>query len=199
MEQTKKNIINDILQTILFMVSIFVIAFLIVTFVGQRTEVIGSSMFPTLRDGDQLITDKLTYRFKDPERFDIIVFPYYDETTSEKVYYIKRVIGMPGETVQIDDNGTIYIDGEELSETYGAEVITYAGTAAEPLTLGEDEYFVLGDNRSISKDSRYAEVGNVKRSDITGRAIIRLLPISEFGIITHASGVGNLDAVITFD
>ena len=90
-------------------------------------------------DGDQLIVDKLTYRFHDPERFDIIVFPFrYKDNT----YYIKRIIGLPGETVQIVD-GEIYINGELLEESYGREVMQDAGLAAEPITLGDDEYFEM--------------------------------------------------------
>ena len=96
-----------------------------ITFVGQRTRVTGSSMETTLSDGDNLIVDKISYRFRDPERYDIIVFPYqYQENT----YYIKRIIGMPGETIQII-NGEVYIDGEILGEEYGAEVMQDAGIA----------------------------------------------------------------------
>lgn len=141
-------------------------------------------MEPTLDSGDNLIVDKISYRFRDPERFDIIVFPWkYEEST----YYIKRIIGLPGETVQIDENGTIYINGEVLQESYGREVIKaeYVGLAAEPITLGEDEYFVMGDNRNNSTDSRSAMVGNIKREDIIGRAWVRIWPFSKFGILKH--------------
>ena len=109
---------------------------------------------PTLSNNDNLIVDKISYRFKDPQRFDIIVFPFqYDEN----VYYIKRIIGLPGETVQIGTDGTIYIDGQVLEEGYGKEVMLSPGRAGEPITLGEDEYFVLGDNRNNSSDSREVE------------------------------------------
>jgi signal peptidase I len=176
-------IVNDkikgILSNILYIACVFLFSFLIVRYVGQRTEVIGSSMVPTLEDGDQLITDKISYRFKDPERFDIIVFPH--QPMNE--FYIKRIIGLPGETVEIEEDGTIYINGEVLPEEYG-----YGETSPQELTgkvvLGEDEYFVLGDNREISLDSRYAEVGNIPRSIIIGRAWLRLYPFSEFGLLT---------------
>ena len=131
-----------------------------------------------------LIVDKITYRFRDPERFDIIVFPFqYKDNT----YYIKRIIGLPGETVQIDAKGTIYINGEELAESYGREVIapTNLGLAEQPVTLGEDEYFVLGDNRNHSSDSRDPSVANIKREDIIGRAWLRIYPFSKFGFIKH--------------
>jgi signal peptidase I len=135
----------------------------------------------TLDDGDNLIVEKLTYRFKDPERFDIIVFPFRYE---EKTYYIKRIIGLPGETVQIVD-GDIYINGEILEESYGREVMKYSGQAADPITLGEDEYFVLGDNRNDSSDSRDPSVGLIKRDEIIGRAWLRIWPLSNFGVLKH--------------
>ena len=92
---------------------------------------------------------------------------------------------MPGETVQIDENGNIYINGELLEENYGAETIQNPGRAAKPITLGDDEYFVMGDNRNNSKDSRSEEVGNVKRSQIIGRAWLRIWPLNKFGLLKH--------------
>ena len=92
---------------------------------------------------------------------------------------------MPGETVYIDEAGTIYIDGEVLQESYGREVMVAAGRAAEPITLGEDEYFVLGDNRNNSSDSRDPSVGNIHRSDIIGKAWIRIWPLGKFGVLRH--------------
>ena len=168
-----------IVSNVLYIAAVLLLSFLIVRFVGQRTEVIGSSMVPTLEDGDQLITDKITYRFRDPARFDIIVFPHepYHE------YYIKRIIGMPGETVEIGNDGTIYIDGEVLEENYGYGQ-TFPEEMTEPVVLGEDEYFVLGDNRAVSLDSRYEEVGNIKRSIIIGRAWLQLYPFDRFGMLT---------------
>ena len=138
-------------------------------------------MRDTLYNEDQLIVDKISYRFRDPERFDIIVFPFqYKENT----YYIKRIIGLPGETVQILD-GDIYINGEVLEEDYGKETMVVSGRAVNEIQLGEDEYFVLGDNRNRSEDSRFEEVGNIKRSDIIGRAFIRIWPFSRFGLLKH--------------
>ena len=177
-----KSILKEILSISIYLLLVFCAAYLIVTYVGQRTQVSGSSMETTLSDGDHLIVDKISYRFNDPERFDIIVFPFqYDMDT----YYIKRIIGMPGETVQIDADGNIYIDGEILEETYGREVIQNAGRAADPIRLGDDEYFVMGDNRNNSSDSRDPPVGNIHRRDIIGRAFIRIWPSSKFGILKH--------------
>ena len=174
--------LKDILSTSLYLLIVLVVTFLVVTYVGQRTKVIGSSMSPTLTDGDNLIVDKISYRFHDPERFDIVVFPF---RYAEKTYYIKRIIGLPGETVYIDEEGTIYIDGEVLDEHFGKEVIQDPGRAYETITLGEDEYFVLGDNRNHSSDSRDPSVGVLHRKDLIGRAWVRIWPFSDIGFIRH--------------
>lgn len=171
-----KKLLNFMSTSVYFLV-ILVLAFLIIKYVGQRTEVIGSSMEPTLMGSDNLIVDKISYRFKDPERFDIIVFPYRD---GSGLFYIKRVIALPGETIFINDRGDVYVDGEKIEENYIKEKATDAGLAAMPKKLGEDEYFVLGDNRNNSKDSRSWEVGLVKRDEIIGRAIMRIWPLTKF-------------------
>ena len=179
--EEKPNIMRELLGMLVYVGIVLAITFLIITFVGQRTHVSGESMENTLDDGDQLIVDKLTYRFHDPERFDIIVFPFrYKDNT----YYIKRIIGLPGETVQIAD-GEIYINGEVLEESYGREVMQDAGLAAEPITLGDDEYFVLGDNRNYSSDSRDPSVALIHRKEIIGRAWLRIWPLNSFGILKH--------------
>ena len=176
MRQTE---IRAVFEIILYFALVACITFLIIHFVGQRTVVNGVSMQPTLSDGDNLIVDKLSYRFHDPDRFDIIVFPQEDGR-----YFIKRIIGLPGETVQILD-GSVYINGEKLEEHYGNEVMEEAGIAAEPVTLGVDEYFVLGDNRNNSKDSRSVDVGVVHGKDFVGRAWIRIWPFEKIGWIRH--------------
>lgn len=176
-----KSILKELMGWIVYIIIIVALAWGIITFVGQRTQVSGSSMETTLSDGDQLIVDKISYRFRDPNRYEIVVFPYqYEENT----YYIKRIIGLPGETVQIVD-GYVYIDGQQLDEHYGNEVMLDPGIAEEPVTLGDDEYFVLGDNRNNSQDSRAANVGVIHRKDLLGRAWIRIWPLSEFGVIKH--------------
>lgn len=156
---------------------------LTVTYVGQRTVVAGDSMLNTLHDKDNLIIDKVSYRFRNPERYEIIVFPYRH---AEETFYIKRIIGLPGETVQIKD-GYVYINEQKLEETFGREVIRADryGQAAEPITLGEDEYFVLGDNRNESADSRETSVGILKREDLIGRAWVRIWPLDSFGSLNH--------------
>lgn len=179
--RTLKDRIGGVLYTVLYFAVIIGLTFLIITFVGQRTKVSGSSMNDTLSDGDHLIVDKLTYRFQDPKRYDIVVFPFkYQKDT----YYIKRIIGLPGETVQVID-GYTYINGEQLDEHYGKEVMQSAGIANESITLNSDEYFVLGDNRNHSSDSRDPSVGILTRDDLMGRAWVRIWPLKEIGVIRH--------------
>ena len=177
----KRSFWRELLEWIVYFLAAIVITYLVITFVGQRTCVSGSSMETTLSDGDNLIVDKISYRFRDPRRYEIIVFPYQHK---ENTYYIKRIIGLPGETVQVKD-GLVYIDGEVLEENYGNEPMNASGIASEPIQLGEDEYFVLGDNRNHSSDSRDPNVGILKRENLIGRAWIRIWPFSEFGVIKH--------------
>ena len=108
--------LHDILEMVIYVACVFLLALLIVTFVGQRTVVSGSSMETTLSDGDNLIIDKLSYKFRAPKRFEIVVFP---EPGQKDTYFIKRVIGLPGETIQITQDGKIYINGQVLEENYG--------------------------------------------------------------------------------
>ena len=179
----KEKELREILSWIIYILIVVCVTYVIVTYVGQRTKVSGTSMLPTLQDEDNLIVDKLSYRFRDPERFEVVVFPY---RAMEKTYYIKRIIGLPGETVQIID-GYIYINGEKLEESYGLEVIDSDkyGIAAEPVELGDDEYFVMGDNRNGSADSREVEVGLIRKDEFIGRAWIRIWPLKSIGVISH--------------
>ena len=185
-EQT--STIKEIINFVLYMAVVFVLMFLVIEYVGQRTQVSGSSMEHTLSDGDNLIVDKISYRFRDPKRYEIIVFPYQHQ---EKTYYIKRIIGMPGETIWIEEDGSIYVRNDQgemkLEESYGAEVIfgNNRGIAAEEVVLGEDEYFVLGDNRNASADSRDPMVGKIKEEDIIGRAWIRIFPFDKIGTLVQ--------------
>jgi signal peptidase I len=180
-EEKTRAFLWELFTNSLFLLTVLVLTLLLVKYVGQRTVVIGSSMNPTLSDGDNLIVDKISFRFRDPKRFEVVVFPYQYE---EKTFYIKRVIGLPGETVQIKD-GTIYINEKPLSENYGAERIKSGGLASEPFVLGENEYFVMGDNRNNSKDSRDPSVAAVNKKDLVGRAWLRLFPFDKIGFVKH--------------
>ena len=182
-EQRRKNV-KEVISTVIYLIILCAAVYLILHYVGQRTVVRGDSMDRTLSDGQNLIMDKISYRFHDPERYDIVIFPGPEEY-GEHPYYIKRIIGMPGEKVQIKD-GKVYINDKELkSDVYGiTDSIDEAGIVQEPLTLGSDEYFCLGDNRPVSYDSRYEEVGPVHRSEIIGKVWIRIWPLNKFGKVS---------------
>lgn len=177
-QNRKKKIYSTVLEVLLYVAVIVLCVAVVPRYVVQRTIVDGDSMMDTMIDRDNLLVEKISYHLNDPKRFDVIVF--YPFGRDEEDYYIKRVIGLPGETVQIIGRH-IYIDGKELEENYGKDPIDYAGIVEEPQTLGDDEFFVLGDNREVSQDSRYEEVGFVKRENIEGRAFLRIYPFSRFG------------------
>ena len=138
-------------------------AFVYVWFFGQKVSMVGDSMKPVLSNGDMVLVNRLVYNAMTPRRGDVVVFKPRGDKNSH--YYIKRIVGLPGESVEIIEN-SIFIDGERLEEDYDTSDITDVGVAADKVELGENEYFVLGDDRENSKDSRSADVGNVRRIDI---------------------------------
>lgn len=158
----------------------FVLLGLLLQVCFRFTTVHGISMQPFLDDGDCLMINRLSYLIAEPQRFDVIVFSYLYKPDT---YYIKRIIGLPNETVRISEDGVIYVNGNVLMEHYGKEKIVDSGLAVNEITLGGDEYFVLGDNRNVSSDSRKPEVGNIKRSDIAGKGWLRILPFGKFGVL----------------
>lgn len=170
-----KKVLKEVLSTSVYLLAVLIFTIFLVKYVVQRTEVVGSSMEDTLYDGDNVLVDKITYRFREPGRYDIVVFPF--KSTNQK--FVKRIIGLPGETVYIDDNGNIYVNEIVLYEKFGREIINDPGIASTPITLGEDEYFVLGDNRNNSKDSRSEEVGVIHRDQLIGKAWLLIWPINE--------------------
>lgn len=162
------GIIYGIFKFGLFILIVLIIAFIMSRYIVERVRVHNHSMEHTLESGDSVLIDKISYRFRDPKRFDIIVFR---QKGSEDL--IKRVIGLPYETVQIKD-GKIYINDEEIEDVKGLDPPEYAGIAASPIQLSVGEYFVIGDNREESIDSRYEDVGIVPSTKITGRMILRI-------------------------
>ena len=192
--EQEQSIWRSLGGTILYLLIIVLLTWVIVTFVGQRTKVDGHSMEPTLENDDSLLVDKVSYCFRQPERYDVIVFEPAIANVSK--YYVKRIVGLPGETIQIID-GVVYINGEPLENdviySFGLkdedgkpvepEKIYNAGLAEKPITLGYDEYFVLGDNRNNSEDSRFSNVGNVKYSAIIGRIWAVSSPFGRMGLV----------------
>jgi len=170
----RKSLFREIRNMVICIVFAFLTAKLLSSYVVQMTEVHGESMETTLSEGDRLFVEKLGYRIDKVKRFDVIVF-----TKDGEVNLIKRVIGLPGEKVEIIE-GKIFINGEELKEEYGLDPIN-PNTEPIAIQLKEEEYFVLGDNRLVSVDSRYPSVGAVKKEEIIGRAFFRVYPFDEIG------------------
>lgn len=144
---------------------------------GTQILATGQSMSPVIEQGETVLMNRLSYLISGPERLDLVAFE-----KEEGNYQIKRVIGLPGETVQIQD-GFIYIDGEMLHADDDLNRSALAGQAEHPIHLKEDEYFLLGDNRENSEDSRFSSIGNVKRRQIKGQAWLRFSPFERFGFI----------------
>lgn len=177
-KESKKNKWRGYLfEAIIYIALCIVCAVVIPNYVAQRAKVSGPSMENTLFDGDNVLVDKISYNFRNPKRFDVVVFYPYE---GDDEHFVKRVIGLPGETIQIK-GADIYINGEKIEEHFGKDPITYQGIASDPLTLGDDQFFLMGDNREVSFDSRYEEIGPVHKSAIDGRAILRMWPLKDFG------------------
>lgn len=154
-------------------------------YVMERVIVDGPSMETTLQDGDNILVEKISRYFGALERFDIVVFyPDEDAKKSNGRYYVKRIIGLPGENVRIEGN-RIYVNEEPLEESFGTAEMGAAGLAAKSVALGENEYFVLGDNRVISKDSRSEAVGIVPLSRMEGKMVLRIFPFDKFGTVNE--------------
>ena len=162
-----KKYIKSVILWIVEIILVILAAYLIIEYAVEKTTMMGISMNTTLNDGDKIIINKVAYLKKEPKRYDVIVF---NQSKSGHGYYnIKRVIGLPGETIEIV-KGYIYINGEKLEEEIKVEPMNIAGLAEEGILLDENEFFVLGDNRNNSEDSRYANIGNIKKEYIIGKA-----------------------------
>ena len=199
-EKKKRSKLSFFVEFVIYIALILLCVFWVPEHVIQRTVVKGESMENTLQNKDSLLVEKVSYHFKEPSRYDIIVFYPYgksgtevpesmkdimeieddSDTSEESELYVKRVFGLPGETIQIIGND-IYINGEKIEDEYAKNVMKDedAGVASTPITLGEDEYFVLGDNRKVSLDSR--ELGPIKEKNIAGHVVLRIWPLKKFG------------------
>lgn len=171
----------DIIETIVVALAIFVVVYL---FLFQPHQVKGKSMYPSFDDGEYILTDKISYRIGIPKRGDVIVFK---APTNEEVDYIKRIIGLPGDQVKIQNSG-VFVNGTKIEEKYlGSDTITFAGAFLNEgavVLVPENKYFVMGDNRNHSSDSR--EWGFVKKDEIIGKAFFRYWPFTRFGVIPTA-------------
>ena len=177
-KQKEKKKYSWMIEMVCYILIFLLCIFVVPRYVAQRTVVSGNSMRDTLYSRDNLIVEKVSYRFTNPARYDIIIL---DPREEEEEYYVKRVIGLPGETIQVK-KGMVYINGALLEgEHYGKDIIMEPGLAEDEITLGEDEYFVMGDNRNGSTDSR--DIGPIKREQIKGKAIFRIWPLKRFGTI----------------
>ena len=180
-EKVRKNPIKAGLGWLFQIIVVILFAYIAVFFFGQSRTNIGQAMNSTLSGGDVVLLNELSYRFSGPSREDVISFKLNGSEDTHS--YIRRVIGLPGETVCIQD-GKIYIDGEVLEENYGYYLegkVMEGYDFSEPVEVGEDEYFVLGDNRNDSLDSR--KIGCIPKTDIIGRAVFRIYPFQNIGTL----------------
>lgn len=170
-KKINKKVIHEILEYVISTVIVVFLAFVLMFFFGTKTSVIGDSMMPALYNGQQILIDKFIYKISSPKRGDVIVFqPNGNENTH---YYEKRIIGLPGETIQIID-GYVYVNGSKLDEDDTYDLIEDPGIAKDELILQPYEYFVLGDNRNSSEDSRSGNMGPVKKEYIIGKAWLHM-------------------------
>lgn len=185
--KAKRSVTSIIIELLIYALIIFFCWKIFPEYIMERTTVSGESMEDTLHSGESLLINKLSYRFGDPERYDIIVFRPKGQDVDE--YYVKRIYGLPGETIYIDNN-TIYVNGKKVDDPYAKDAMDNdidIGTAEHPYTLKEDEYYVLGDHRSVSLDSRTSPEqepdapGPVKRENIVGKVLLRIWPLNKFG------------------
>ncbi len=159
---------------------VILIAYVLVNSFGFRTSVVGQSMEESLSNGDQILVNRFVYTFMKPKQGDVVVFlPNGNEKSH---YYVRRVVATPGDTVQIID-GAVYVNDEMFDEEIDVASMEDAGIAAEPIKLETDEYFVLGDNRNNSEDSRFANIGNVKKDYIIGKAWFRFASLGDMGTV----------------
>ena len=165
------KLIKDIFEMMIGGMIVIFLAFVIVFSVGMKTSVVGDSMEQGLYNGQEVLINRVIYRLSSPKRGDVIVFlPNGNQNTH---YYVKRVVGLPGESIQIQD-GSVYVDGVLLEEDEMFDRIADPGIAVNGLQLEVDEYFVLGDNRNSSEDSRSGNIGPVRKDTIAGKAWFKL-------------------------
>ncbi len=181
-DDRKESIRKDVLDYVKIIAIVLIVMFVLQKFIIVNARIPSASMEPTIMTNDQIFGNRLAYLNSDPKRYDIVIFRYPDD---ESRLFIKRVIGLPGETVDIRD-GDVYINGSEtpLDDSFCATPnSTDTGNLTFPLTVPADSYFMLGDNRVYSKDSRYWENPFVKKEKILGKAVFRYWPLNKISVI----------------
>ena len=175
-----KDFMSEVGQWALSILIVMILAYSIVTFGVQSVTMIGQSMSPMLSNQDVVLINKRAYTFHRPERYDIVAFKLKED--ADGYFNIKRIIGLPGEKVQIK-NGRIFIDGQILNDLPFEDLIMTEGLALTEITLGEGEYFLIGDNCNNSEDSRYVNIGNISDKEINGKVFFRISPKNEMGFL----------------
>lgn len=170
-KRISKDMVREFFAVLFYCFAAVLLAVVIVFLVGMKVSVIGVSMEPALYNGQEVLINRFVYKLFSPERGDIVAFLPNGNKNSH--YYLKRVVGLPGEKVQII-GGYVYVNGILLDEDESFDKIADAGLAENEIVLGLDEYFVLGDNRNSSEDSRSSNIGTVKKDNITGKAWFHL-------------------------
>ena len=173
-------LVRKVLSWIVELVVVIGLAYVLVSFFGIRTNVVGQAMEQTLENDDDILVNKFAYIISKPKQGDVIVF--LPNGNKKSHYYVRRVVAVPGDTVQIKD-GALYVNDELYKESTDVASMEDAGIASDAVKLEKDEYFVLGDNRNNSEDSRYANIGNVKRDYIIGKSWFRFSSLGSFGTI----------------
>lgn len=176
--EEKTSVGKELFQWVLVIIGAVILAFLIDTFVIVNAKIPSGSMENTIMTGDRVFGNRLAYKFSDPKRFDIIIFKYPDD---ESQLFIKRIIGLPGETVEIHD-GNIYINGSD-TPLEDVDIKEPMEGSFGPYTVPEGCYFVMGDNRNNSRDSRYWENTFVSEDEILGKAVLRYWPLNEIKLL----------------
>lgn len=178
-KKEKNKLLREFFNWFILLLVAVITGYAVIAFLFQTVTVVGPSMNNTLKDGDVVIVNKLNYKYKDVERFDVIAFSLVE---NNGYYDIKRVVGMPGETITIKE-GSIYVDDRLLSSDVVVDNILTAGIAKKGVKLGDNEYFVIGDNVNNSEDSRYTNIGNISKSEILGKVVYVIKPKERRGKI----------------
>lgn len=176
---TAGDLIKKVSSWIIDVIFIIALALTLTYLFGTRVRMEGSSMTPTVSGGDRMLLNRTKGKILPIQRFDIVVY----HLPGQEGVYLKRVLALPGETLQIAE-GKVFINGRELPESEYTKTLAYAGIAASPVTLRQDEYFVIGENADASLDSRFTDVGNIPAENVLGTVWIRFSPFKNLRFLT---------------